>query len=74
MSYELLRLVARKFDEHTSSGIRLGTPTSDSADPDSDNRGRRSPSISSKYLPGICLSVHLSLWLGGLVAAAGCAG
>jgi len=45
MSYELLRNVARKFDDSTSSGVRLGTPVSDSGDPDFDNRGRRSPSI-----------------------------
>jgi|SRR5579862_2402969 len=50
MSYELLRLVARKYDESTLGAVRLGTPVHD--DDDDHDRGRRSPSLTSgKYLP-----------------------
>src|SRR3981189_425258 len=73
MSYELLRNVARKFDDSTSSGVRLGTPVSDSGDPDFDNRGRRSPSIiNSKYFLPLPLG-HLKPFFGRFAGCcAGC--
>jgi hypothetical protein len=48
MSYELLRNVARKFDDSGFGSLRLDSPGYDS----DDDRGRRSPSVTTgKYVP-----------------------
>jgi solute carrier family 31 (copper transporter), member 1 len=49
MSYELLRLAARKYDESLVGSIRLGTPNHD--DQDDPGRRPRSPLIAGgKYI------------------------
>lgn len=47
MSYELIRHLARKYDESSLGSIRLGSPVNED-----DDRGRRSPSAQTgKYSP-----------------------
>jgi len=71
MSYELLRNLARRFDE-SSTSVRLGTPPSDGAVTNPEfERGRRSPGIGGRYVPRktlltgssleSCLSLNLSV-------------
>jgi copper transporter 1 len=49
MSYEVLRHVARKYDE-SSSNIRLASPIQD----EDDERGRRTPTPSGRYVAVSC--------------------
>lgn len=50
MSYELLRNIARKFDDTGFGSLRLDSPGYDS----DDDRGRRSPSVNTgKYVPHV---------------------
>lgn len=62
MLYELLRNLARRFDE-CSSSVKLGPSNGDTADPEYD-RGRRSPGISGRYLssrPLLCCLISPGL-------------